>query len=172
LPSFLEEGRHYAHGDVLNFTSLYYLCTDIGCLAAGGVSLWLVRRWRMTAHVAKRRVYLVCALMTCGSLAIPWLSHGNLLLAMILFIGAGALGLFPCYYGFVQELSPTNVARVTGIMSFWVWIVTSPMHSAFGHLVDQTKSFDLGMAFAGLAPLLGVAALALLWPVKAARASA
>ncbi len=169
MPAFLEQGRGYAHGDVLNFTSLYYIFTDVGCLAAGAFSLWLVRRFSLTAHVAKRRLYMVCALLTCSSLAIPWLGKGNGLLAVILVIGAGALGLFPCYYSFVQELSHKNVARLTGILSLWVWGVTSPMHAAFGKLVDETKSFDLGMACAGLAPLIGVVSLVVLWPVVGAQ---
>ena len=37
------------------------------------------------------------------------------------------------------------------------------MHKLFGRLVDETKSFDLGMAVAGLVPWLGVIAMKLLW---------
>jgi ACS family hexuronate transporter-like MFS transporter len=101
--------------------------------------------------------------MTSFSVLLLWLPKGWPLLAVMLVVGAGALGLFPCYYSFVQELSGRHVARLTGLLSMWVWAVTSPMHSAFGALVDQTKSFDLGMACAGLAPMIGVIALAVLW---------
>ena len=34
----------------------------------------------------------------------------------------------------------------------WVGAVTSPMHSFIGMLVDRTKSDDLGLVVAGLAP--------------------
>lgn len=170
LPKFLIQGRGYTEHEALDFTSLYYIATDAGCLAAGFLSVWLVRRFSLSAHMAKRRVYLLCSLMTCAALLILWLPKGWPLLAVILVVGAGALGLFPCYYSFVQELSGRHVARLTGLLSMWVWAVTSPMHSAFGALVDKTKSFDLGMACAGLAPMIGVLALALLWrkvPVEA-----
>jgi ACS family hexuronate transporter-like MFS transporter len=163
LPKFLIQGRGYTEHEALDFTSLYYIATDVGCLGAGFLSVWLVRRFSLSAHLAKRRVYLLCSLMTCAALLILWLPKGWMLLAVILIVGAGALGLFPCYYSFVQELSGRHVARLTGLLSMWVWAVTSPMHSAFGALVDRTKSFDLGMACAGLAPMIGVVALALLW---------
>ncbi len=166
LPSFLEEGRGYARDDVRNFTSLYYLATDAGCLAAGAASVWLAGRGRLTPLGARRVVYAICALLTLASLSLPWLPKGLPLLGVILVVGAGALGLFPCYYSFVQDLSGRHVAQLTGILSMWVWAVTSPMHSAFGALVDTTKSFDLGMACAGLAPMLGVVSLALLWPPR------
>ena len=66
----------------------------------------------------------------------------------------------------VQDLSDHHVGKLTGLMSMWVWAITSPMHSAFGALIDRSHSFDMGMACAGLAPLLGVVSLALLWKEK------
>jgi ACS family hexuronate transporter-like MFS transporter len=84
-------------------------------------------------------------------------------MAASLVVGAGALALCPCYYSFVQELSSRHVGRLTGLLSTWVWAVSSPMHKIFGRIVDETKSFDLGMACAGLAPWLGVVAMWLLW---------
>jgi len=85
------------------------------------------------------------------------------LMGAILVVGAGALALFPCYYSFVQELSDRHVGRLTGLLSTWVWAVSSPMHKLFGRVVDETKSFDLGMAMSGLVPWLGVIAMKLLW---------
>jgi ACS family hexuronate transporter-like MFS transporter len=164
LPAFLEQGRGYSHDDALNFSSAYYIATDIGCLGAGALSVWLVKRWPITPHRARRIVYALCSTLACASVLVPWLPRGPLLLGVILLVGASALGLFPCYYSFVQDLSSKHVAQLTGILSMWVWAVTSPMHSLFGAMVDRTKSFDLGMALAGLAPLIGVVSLAMLWP--------
>lgn len=166
LPPFLEEGRHFSHSTVLNFTSFYYAATDVGCIAAGALVVWLARRRGLSAHHARRFVYRLCTGITCCAVLIPWLGKGYALLIVFLAVGAGALGLFPCYYSFVQDLSARHVARLTGLLSMWVWATTSYMHKAFGAWVDHTKSFDLGFAIAGLAPLLGVASLALLWPPK------
>lgn len=163
LPLFLEKGRGYSPSAAKDFVSVYYIATDIGCLLAGAISLWLVRRFHMTAIGARRRIYAVCAITSCSSLLIPQLGQGWPLLALLLLLGAVSLAMFPCYYSFVQDLSADHVARLTGLFSMWVWLITSPMHSFFGMLKDKTGSYDLGIACAGLGPLLGLVALWLLW---------
>ena len=89
---------------------------------------------------------------------------------MLLLIGAGALALFPCYYSFLQELSAVHVGRLTGLLSMWVWAVTSPLQSFFGMLADHTHSYDLGLVIAGLFPWIGVFAMKLLWSKDAVSA--
>lgn len=168
LMKFLQTGRGLEEAAALNFTSLYYLATDLGCIAAGFASIQLIRRLGCTPHAARRWVYATGCVCTSMSVFLPWLSAGVLLKAVLLVIGAGALALFPCYYSFVQELSAHHVGRLTGILSLWVWAVTSPMHSAFGKLADQTRSYDAGLVIAGLAPWLGVAAMKMLWRERAA----
>ena len=163
LMKFLQTGRGYEQDAALNFTSAYYIATDIGCFAAGFVSMWLIRRRGATPHDARRTVHAGACLLTSLSVLIPWLGKGWPLLGTLLLIGAGALALFPCYYSFVQELSSEHVGRLTGILSMWVWAVTSPLHSFFGMLADRTKSYDIGLVVAGLAPWLGVMALLVLW---------
>ncbi len=166
LPKFMQEGRGYSETEALAFNSAYYIGTDIGCIAAGVISLWLARRFTISAHGARRWVYAGACIMTSFSVLLLWLPKGWPLMGAILIVGAGALALFPCYYSFVQELSDRHVGRLTGLLSTWVWAVSSPMHKLFGRLVDETKSFDLGMAMAGLAPWLGVIAMKLLWDTQ------
>ena len=159
---FLQTGRGYSEAAALNFQSAYYIATDVGCILAGVISIWLAKRG-LDAHGARRRVYAAACLLTSLSLFIPWLPQGWLLLSVLLIIGGGALALFPCYYSFVQEVSATHVGRVTGLLSMWVWAVTSPLHTLFGWIADQTGSYDKGLVIAGLAPWLGVIAMKLLW---------
>jgi len=167
LMKFLQTGRGYDEASALNFNSVYYIFTDIGCFLAGGISLWLTRRAGKSAHNARRIVYASACGLTSLSVFIPSLGKGPLLLATLLLIGMGALALFPCYYSFVQELSDKYVGRLTGLLSMWVWAVTSPMHTAFGKLadsaVDPTKRYDLGLVVAGLAPWIGVIAMKIFW---------
>lgn len=163
LVKFLQTGRGYAESAALDFSSLYFICTDVGCFAAGFISVWLIRKRAFSPHAARRWVYAAACVLTSLSLLLPWLGKGSALLAVLLLVGAGALALFPCYYSFAQELSDEHVGRVTGLLSFWAWAITAPMHSLLGIVVDATHSYDWGLAVAGLAPWLGVLAMALLW---------
>ena len=45
-----------------------------------------------------------------------------------------------------------------------------PVHKYFGRHVDQTQSFDLGIAVVGLTPLVGYFALRLFWDKPASPA--
>ena len=171
LMKFLQTGRGYSEAAALDFQSAYYIATDVGCVLAGVVSIWLAKRG-LDAHGARRWVYAGACLLTSLSVALPWLPQGWLLLGVLLIIGGGALALFPCYYSFVQEISATHVGRITGLLSMWVWAVTSPLHKLFGWIADKTGSYDEGLVIAGLAPWLGVLAMKLLWdaaPGPAAR---
>lgn len=163
MMKFLQTGRGYSEAAALDFQSAYYIATDVGCFVAGFLSLWLIRKRSFTAHDARRRVYAAACLLTSFSVFIPALGKGWMLLGALLVIGAGALALFPCYYSFVQELSAHHVGRLTGLLSMWVWAVTSPLHNLFGWIADTTDSYDNGLLIAGLAPWIGVFAMRWLW---------
>jgi len=162
LPKFLIEGKGYPEADALRFNSLYYIATDIGCLAAGAAALWLVKRgWDV--HRSRATVFGVCALMTSLTALAAVLPRGWALLGVLLVVAAASLGLFPCYYSFSQELSTKHQGKVTGILGTVAWATSSPCQKFFGRLADQTGSFNEGIALAGLTPLIGYVALMLLW---------
>lgn len=162
LPKFLIEGKGYPEADALRFNSLYYIATDIGCLAAGAAALWLVKRgWEV--HRSRVAVFGVCALLTTLTALAAVLPRGWALLGVLLVVAAASLGLFPCYYSFSQELSTKHQGKVTGILGTVAWATSSPCQKFFGRLADQTGSFNEGIALAGLAPLIGYVALMLLW---------
>jgi ACS family hexuronate transporter-like MFS transporter len=162
LPKFLQEGRGYLESESLYFNSLYYLATDAGCLAAGVMSVWLVRHG-LTVHASRVWVFGLCAVLTSLTMAVAFLPRGWVLLTVLLVVGAGALGLFPCYYSFTQELSTRHQGKVTGLLATAAWATSSPLQSFFGWLVDTTQSFDVGIAVAGLTPMIGLLALLFFW---------
>lgn len=162
LPKFLIEGKGYLEADALRFNSLYYIATDVGCLAAGAAALWLVKRgWEV--HRSRVTVFGICALLTSLTGLAAVLPRGWALLGVLLVVAAASLGLFPCYYSFSQELSTKHQGKVTGILGTVAWATSSPCQKFFGRLADQTGSFNEGIALAGLTPLLGYVALMLLW---------
>jgi len=162
LPKFLQEGRGYTESAALYFNSLYYIATDVGCLGAGIISLWLVKRG-LAVHSSRVAVYGLCAALTALTTLAAFAPKGWGLLGLLLLVGAGALGLFPCYYSFTQELSTRHQGKVTGLLGFVAWVTSSPFQKLFGRLVDRTGSFDLGLALVGWLPLIAFVFLLLFW---------
>lgn len=162
LPKFLQEGRGFTEKAALEFNSLFYIATDVGCLGAGALTLWLVRRgW--TVHGSRIGVFGVCAALTALTGAVAFLPKGWALGVVLLCAGAGILGMFPIYHALTQEISPAHQGKVTGIASVAAWLFAPPAQKLFGWVIDRTKSYDLGLAIAGGLPLLALIALLLLW---------
>lgn len=165
LPKFLREFHFYDRTTVNYFTSAYYIATDAGCLAMGFLTRWLAGRgWRV--HSARMVAFSGCAVLTALALWTAVLPRGPLLLALFLVIGFGALGLFPNYYSFTQELSVRHQGKVTGTLGATTWIITSLFQVYVGRRIDETKSYVAGISFAGVAPLIAVGALLCLWPAR------
>ncbi|MCC6507823.1 MAG: MFS transporter, partial [Pirellulaceae bacterium] len=162
LPKFLQQGRQYSEAEALYFNSVYYISTDVGCLLAGAFSLWLTRRGVGILN-ARLIVFGLCAALTSLTTVAAFLPRGWPLLAVLLLVAAGSLGLFPCYYAFVQELNSKHVGKTSGVLGCSAWLVSAPLQKMFGRLVDQTGSFDLGLSLVGWAPMLGFLALLCLW---------
>jgi ACS family hexuronate transporter-like MFS transporter len=163
LPKFLQQGRGATEAESLFFNALYYGAADIGCIAAGAASLWLVKRG-MEVHRSRMTIVAACASCTALTLLATTLPLGYGLYAALLVIGAGAMGLFPCYYSLAQEVSPRHLGKTSGLLAAIGWLVASPFQKIFGRLVDQTGSFDTGLALAGCAPAVALAILLACWP--------
>jgi ACS family hexuronate transporter-like MFS transporter len=125
MPKFLQEGRGYSESQALSFNSVWFIATDVGCLAAGALAVWLARQLSLA--------------------------------------GAGALGVFPLYHAFTQDISASHQGKITGVAGVAAWLVPAQIQKLFGVLADRTGSFDLGLALAGFLPLLAVIPLWLFW---------
>jgi len=166
LPKFLQEGRGYPEKFTLYFNSFFYAATDVGCIGAGALTLWLHRRG-LSVHGARQAVFGLCACLTACLAAAAFLPAGWLMLSLLLVAAAGSLGLFPIYYSLTQDISTEHQGKVTGLGGVVAWTFSSPTQTLFGWLVDVSGSFNLGLAIAGLMPLVGFAALWLLWEQRA-----
>jgi ACS family hexuronate transporter-like MFS transporter len=170
LPKLLIEGRGYAEADALYFNSLFYVASDVGCLGAGALVLWLAHRG-MSLHGSRFMVFFGSALLAALTTVAAVLPHGWLLLGVLLLVGVGALGVFPIYHALTQDLSVEHQGKVTGIAGIAAWGF-SPVQKYYGRLVDQTGSFDLGLALVGGLPLAAFLFLWLLWGEDEAKNSA
>lgn len=168
LPMFLMEQHDYSLDAAGWFTSAYYVSTDVGCIAVGLIVKWLADRgWDV--HRARVLTFAACTGLTLLSLFVVTL-RGPLLLIVMLLIGAGALGLFPNYYAFTQELSRRHQGKITGILGTAAWVGTAALQYFVGGSVDAAKAagapnpYAAGIIVAGLAPLPALLALLLFWP--------
>ena len=162
MPKFLQEGRGYSESQALSFNSVWFVATDVGCLAAGALAVWLARR-HLSVHAARVLVFAACALLCAACVLVPWLGKGWMLLAVLSLAGAGALGVFPLYHAFTQDISASHQGKITGVAGVAAWLVPAQIQKLFGVLADRTGSFDLGLALAGFLPLLAVIPLWLFW---------
>lgn len=163
LPKFLVIGRGYPKDEALYFNSVFYVATDVGCILAGVIVLWLARKG-LRVHNSRVIVYLGCSLLAALTTLAASLPQGWPLLCVLLFVGAGLLGVFPCFYTFSQEIPKSKMGRMAGILSCVGWLASSPMHSLFGAIVDKTGSYDQGLALVGWSPLVGFVLFWLIWP--------
>jgi ACS family hexuronate transporter-like MFS transporter len=162
LPLFLQNQHGYQEKFTFWFILAYYVFTDLGCLTAGFVTLRLTR-WGLSVHGSRLAVFTGCAAVTTLSVAAAFLPTGPLLLGVLLLIGFAALGLFPNYYSFSQEITVRYQGKVTGALGCICWLAMSLLHELVGESIKRTQSYSQGMAVAGLFPLIGVAALVFLW---------
>ena len=121
-------------------------------------------------HGARVAVFGVCAGLVALGAFVPQLPQGTSLQVVLLLVGCGALGLFPCYYSLTQELSQQHLGKITGSLGAVAWGFPAAWHWLFGRWVDATKSYDRGMQLAALLPLVALVALAF-WPREEAELS-
>lgn len=167
MPKFLQSGRGYEERSMLKFMFWYNTATDVGCISAG----LLTRRLHLSGfsvHHSRCTAFAICALLVATGGLIPWLPAGTGLFVVLMMVACGSLGLFPCYYTFSQELSTRHQGKVTGLLGTIAWVTSSPLHPMFGRWVDQTKSYDLGMALVCGLPAVALVALLVFWPAKEA----
>jgi ACS family hexuronate transporter-like MFS transporter len=186
LPLYLQTGRGYTDRDMSWVMMGYYVAADVGALAAGFATLYLIRRGG-AVHSTRLLVYLGFALLALLSIPAAFVSNGTLALVLFLILGFAALGVFPNYYSFTQELSTQHQGKVTGMLSLACWGSLYFIQLGVGKWVEAGKDQEITrlladgltretatpiatqhvyaplIACAGALPLLGYIAMALFW---------
>lgn len=161
MPKFLQEGRGYSESQALTFNSVWFMATDLGCIAAGALAIMLARR--LSVHAARVAVFAGCAALCAACAFVPLLGRGWPLLLVLSLAGAGALGVFPLYHAFTQDISQEHQGKITGAAGVAAWLIPAQLQKLFGALADRTGSFDLGLALAAVLPLIAVIPFWLFW---------
>ncbi len=160
LPLYLQEQRGYSEAEMSRFTTFYYLVADVGSWTVGGLTLLLCYRG-VEVHRSRTLAYGICCIFTLCTLAIPFLPDGWPLRVGLLIVAFGALGLFPTYFAFTQELSAAHQGKVSGTLGAAAHISLAMIYPIEGWISDATKSYEIVLGAIGVAPLL--AFILLLW---------
>jgi MFS transporter, ACS family, hexuronate transporter len=161
-PLFLQKSAGFTTNETSWFSLAYYVFSDAGTLSAGFLTLQLVRGG-MPVHASRRLVFFGFALLTTLCAAVPFLPGTWTLVAALVVVGFGALGVFPNYYSFSQDLTVRHQGIVTGTLGCCCWVAMAVWQKTIGLLVTSTGSYTIPFLIAGIAPLLGFAVLLLFW---------
>jgi ACS family hexuronate transporter-like MFS transporter len=159
---FLSDAHGYSVDEFQYFSMGYYLATDVGSLSAG-FATFLLARGGMSVHGSRVAVFAACGALTTLSVVAAVLPTGPLLVAVLYVVGFGALGVFPSYYSFTQDLTVEHQGKLTGALGCICWLAMALVHEGVGDMVQRTGSYTYGVASAGLLPLVGLGVMLLLW---------
>jgi MFS transporter, ACS family, hexuronate transporter len=163
LPLYLQEQRGYTREEMSAFTTVYYLVADIGTWTAGLVTLLLCKRG-VRLHTSRVLMFACCAMLTLCTLAVPFLPNGWPVQAGLLAVAFGALGLFPTYFAFSQELSSTHQGKVTGTLGACAHLSLFVVYPIEGWICDATKSYEWVLGGIGVFPIIALGVILLVWP--------
>jgi len=169
LPKLLVKGHGYSENFMQVFSAFYYLAADMGSLTVGAVSLWLASRGR-SVHGSRMVVFGACSLLTLSTLAVPFVGGGPLLLAVLVVVAFGSLGLFPTYFALSQELSARHQGKVTGTLGCLNALFLSQLFPLQGAYLDKfiptlgpAQAYGWALAFMGLVPVVAFLLTWALW---------
>ena len=167
LPKYLKESQHFSADATDGIVIAYYVAADLGALASGFLVRWLMARGA-GVHPARVTGYAVFVVITLAAAFVPVVGGGWLGVGLLLIAGAGILGLHPFYYSLVQELPAARLGFLSGLLIAVAWFTAGAVQKEMGARIEATKSYDTGLVLAGVAPVIGLLAILLVWKSGAA----
>lgn len=166
LTLYVQDYHKYEPFDTRLVQSGYFIVADGGCLLVGLLVRSLQRRG-YEVHAARVTAFALYCGLTLVAAAVPYLGGGAWMIAGLWVAGAGILGLHPLYYSLSQELPAKRMGTFSGLLAAGGWVISAVFQILIGDRIKETRSYDLAFLIAGVAPLIGLAALLLLWrPVE------
>jgi ACS family hexuronate transporter-like MFS transporter len=162
IPSYLkqERGMEFAAGNYLS--TIPFLAADAGNLLGG----WLSRRLATGGRAAARSRLLVMAGATpliMAGLGVGLAADVTTAVVLLSIIAAGTAAFMANYFSFTQEVTARHTGLVVGYLGAIGNLCAGRFQPFAGAVKDQTGSYSLVFAIIGLAPLIGLATLALGW---------
>ncbi len=161
LPLYLQDYREFPPRAMQFCISGYFIAADIGCLLAGAFVRALSIRYGLQG--SRMLGYTLFTCLTASAGLVPFVDSDVASVALLLVAGAGILGLHPFYYSLTQELPARNLGVLMGFLSAVGWVTSSYFQIAIGARIKAEHNYQAGFLIAGLAPIVGLVALLILW---------
>ena len=139
----------------------YFIAADIGCILAGAFVRALSIRYGL--HGSRMLGYVLFTCLTASAAVVPFVDSDVSSVALLMIAGAGILGLHPFYYSLTQELPARNLGMLMGCLAAVGWVASSYFQIQIGERIRVEQNYKAGLMIAGLAPIIGLVALLLLW---------
>jgi ACS family hexuronate transporter-like MFS transporter len=162
IPTYLkqERGMEFAAGNYAS--TIPFLAADAGNLLGG----WSSRRLAAGGRAAARSRLLVMAGVTpliMAGLGVGLATDVTTAVVLLSIIAAGTAAFMANYFSFTQEVSSRHTGLVVGYLGAIGNLCAGRFQPFAGAVKDYTGSYSLVFAIIGLAPLIGLAALAWGW---------
>jgi MFS transporter, ACS family, aldohexuronate transporter len=170
IPTYLkkERGLEFTTGNVVS---------TIPFLASGGGNLlggWLARQFAARGWTPIRARQLVLALVTpvitAAGLGVGLAANIPIAVTLVSVMAAATTAFMANFFSFGQEVSPRHTGLVVGYLGGIGNLFVAGFQPMAGKMKDLTGSFTLVFVIAGLAPLIGLAALLWGWSDRTGQA--
>ena len=161
LPLYLQDHRKFPPRSMQFCVSGYFIAADIGCILAGAFVRALSIRYGL--HGSRMLGYVLFTCLTASAAVVPFVDSDVSSVALLMIAGAGILGLHPFYYSLTQELPARNLGMLMGCLAAVGWVASSYFQIQIGERIRVEQNYKAGLMIAGLAPIIGLVALLLLW---------
>jgi len=117
-----------------------------------------------SVHTSRVIVFALWSVLTALAALVPLLGASFwVLVPVLMLVGAGILGLHPIYYALAQELPHKHMGLLSGLLAALTWVSVGTVQGMIGAHIKETGSYTPGFVLAGLAPLVGLVVLVLVW---------
>jgi ACS family hexuronate transporter-like MFS transporter len=162
LPTYLQDDRGMKYLASGLYAALPFLAADLGNLGGGGAS-WLLTFRKISPARARFMVMgLSLVLITCG-VGVTRIPNDTLMIVVLCLMALGTASFMANGFAFCQEISTRHTGFIVGILGGLANLVVAGFLPFAGMVKDVTGGFGPVFVIAGLAPWVGLAAIAWGW---------
>lgn len=143
-------------------SALPFLAADLGNLGGGAVIRTLTRRG-LTTTAARKVVMGICLALVSCAIWVGVVQSQVAVIGLLCLAAMGAAAYMVNYFAFGQEVEPDHTGLVIGYLGGLGNLFAAGFMPLAGWISGTRWGFSLNFLIVGLLPLVGLAALLLLW---------